>query len=121
MNAAQLAEIQRQANGDPNQMLNLIVDHHIANTYGGDINAYVDSLARNVDRMTDAQSVMGTLPFFLALEARGADEANLTAALERVRAKLASFRAPPPAAGVGARRRAKTGRRGKKGTRRGRR
>jgi hypothetical protein len=101
-------------------MLELIVDYHLANTYGGDVNAYVDRLGNNVATMPDAQTVMGTLPFFLELEARGAAEANLNAALEKVKAKLESFK-PPPAKATGARRRAKTGRRARKGTRRGRR
>jgi hypothetical protein len=120
MNAAQLAEIQRQANGDPARMVELIVDHHLANTYGGNVNAYVDALGRNVDNMQEAQTVMGVLPFLAELESRGAAQANLDAVIEKMRTKLKSF-APPPKQATGARRRAKTGRRGKKGTRRGRR
>lgn len=119
MNAAQMAEIQRQANGDPRRMIELVVDYHLANTYDS-LDAYVDRLGDNVATMPDAQTVMGTLPFFLELERRGATEANLVTALDKVKAKLASF-APPPAKAQGARRlRSKTGRRARKATRRGR-
>ena len=120
MNAQQLQAIRQQANGDPQRMIELIVDYHLANTYGGSVDAYVDRLGDNVTTMPDAQTVMSTLPFFLELEARGASEANLVTALDKVKAKLASF-APPPKAAMGARRvRSKTGRRARKTTRRGR-
>lgn len=121
MNAQQLEAIRQEANGDPQRMIELIVDYHLANTYGGSVNAYVDRLGDNVATMPDAQTVINALPFFLELEARGASEANLVAALDKVKAKLASF-APPPPKPQGARRLRKTrkGRRARKTTRRGR-
>ena len=83
MNAQQLQAIRQQANGDPQRMIELIVDYHLANTYGGSVDAYVDRLGDNVTTMPDAQTVMSTLPFFLELEARGASEENFWPPLQK--------------------------------------
>jgi len=119
MNAEQLAEIQRQANGDPQRMVELIVDHHLAHTYAGDVNAYVDGLGRSVERMPSLEGIQGLLPFLAELRRRGAAQDRITAVIALIRAKIA---APPSEKAVGARRlkKTKTGRRVRKGTRRGR-
>ena len=123
MNAEQLAEIQRQANGDPQRMVELIVDHHLANTYAGDVNAYVDGLGRSVERMPSLEGIQGLLPFLAELKRRGAAQDRITAVIALIRAKMAALAAPPEKEAIGARRRlkkTKTGRRVRKGTRRGR-
>ena len=124
MNADQLEAIRQQANGDPGRMVELIVDYHLANTYGGNVNAYVDRLGDNVATMPDEETVLNTLPFFIELESRGAAEANLIAALMKVKEKLASFAPSTPrrtSSGAARVRKTKTGRRVRKATRRGRR
>jgi hypothetical protein len=122
MNAEQMREIQRQANGDPQRMVELVVDHHLANTYNGDVNAYVDALGRNVETMVDRgqrAGLGGVLPFLTELHARGADRNRMRPILVQIMEAMAA--APPPAKSMGARRRAKTGRRARaRTTRRGR-
>ena len=124
MNAEQLEEIRRQAGDDPIRMTELVVDYHLANTYNGNVNAYVDALGRTVDGFQTiadfGRGIVGLLGFLNELQRRGASPANLLAVREKIDAKIEAFKPPPPNA-RGARRRAKTGRRGKKGTRRGRR
>jgi hypothetical protein len=124
MNAQQLAEIQRQAGDDPILMAQLVVDYHLANTYNGNVNAYVDALGRTVDGWETiaefGRGIVGLLGFLNELRGRGASAANLLAVREKIDAKIEAFKPPPPNA-RGARRRATRGRRGRKATRRGRR
>jgi hypothetical protein len=118
MNAEQLARIQQQANGDPQRMVELIVDHHLATTYNGDVNAYVDGLGQSVARMPSLEGIQGLLPFLAELKRRGAAQDRIAAVIALIRSKIA---APPSEKAVGARRsKTKTGRRVRKGTRRGR-
>lgn len=128
MNAEQMEEIRRQANGNPQRMVELVVDHHLANSYGGDVNAYVDGLGRSADTLIErglVDGIAGLLPFLMELRRRGADVERIRPILDRIMAAVeaaSQAAAPPPAKATGARRlrKTKTGRRVRKGTRRGR-
>lgn len=123
MNAEQMEEIRRQAGNDPERMVELVVDYHLANTYNGDVNAYVDAMGRTVDGLKTiaefGRSIVGVLGYLNELQRRGASAANLGAVYEKIDAKIEAFKPPPPNA-KGARRRATRGRRARKATRRGR-